>query len=164
MAIVALFQKLSPLLMPDLSRGYYALTGTAETDAAGAAPDADRLAVDLVTGAVHSGDAPPRDLFQILGFEAAGARLTGQHTVAFEIGTPGLVGRVVGIVLPDTDPITVNDRTLAIAGLTRAQVVALLVEGLAVVGQINARRSPDMLAADDNVGFSRIFAAIQVLD
>lgn len=160
----ATFQRLSPALTPDLRRGFYARLGTIETSEPAPHVPAEFVYVGLDDGQVLRGDRTDRaDLFALLGFGDLGQRLTDRHTVAFEIGTPGLVGQVVGITLPSAEPILINDRTLALAGLSRADVVAILVEALAVVGRANARRDPDQLAADPHAGIERVFEGIRVV-
>ena len=160
----ATFQRLSPALTPDLRRGFYARLGTIDTPDGDPQIPAEFVYVGLDDGVVLRGQHADRtDLFALLGFGDLGQRLTDRHTVAFEIGTPGLVGQVIGITLPSAEPILINDRTLALAGLSRADVVAILVEALAVVGRANARRDPDQLAADPHAGIERVFEGIRLV-
>lgn len=160
----ATFQRLSPALTPDLRRGLYARLGTIDTPDDHPQVPAEFVYVRLDDGSVLHGQQADRvDLFAELGFRDLGQRLQGRHTVAFEIGTPGLVGQVIAVALPNAEPILINDRTLALADLSRADVVAILVEALAVVGRANARRDPDQLAADPHAGIERVFEGIRLV-
>jgi hypothetical protein len=158
----AVFRILSPLLHEDLARGYYARTGIVST-ADEVAPAKGTTYVDLDSGRVIVGGraVPAPDLFTALRFRVP-ADLQGRHTVAFRIGMAGLVSRVLAAVLPNSDPFVINDETLVLSNLSRGDIVTILVEALAVLGEINARRDPAVLAGDDGVGIERVFTGLTI--
>lgn len=163
MARFAIFEKLSADLSPDLAAGHYAFMDTSAGSSGQPRPAGDTLWIDTQTGIVHAPDGRSADLLHGLGYNLSADDLAEPKTLAFRIGVPGLFARAVTAALTKDASQVVDDDGLQFAALTLAEVIAVLVEALAILGRINARRPIETILGDTYTGIDAVILGIRIV-
>ncbi len=164
MSRYAIFEKLSGSLTGDLRAGHYALTGDSDGSAGQPRPQDDSLWIDRRKGLVHAPDGNSADLLRDLGYGIGADDFQEPRDAVLRIGIPGLFARAVATVLPERPSEIVEHDSMRFAALSLQDVVALLIEALALLGRLNARRSLDTLTADAASGITAVILEIRLIE